>query len=156
MLSTHSWCRRGHHLLETISFDPWTYSSCPMEWKELHLCLLPFPAQQGGSACCLPGCDKLLGNSQDPGVILSLCQLYIFFCPCLMITALKLISAIYIRQSFFILLFRWRKCWELGLLFKCPGILGYRFTMICARSASSLANNLEIILIPSQIEVECK
>lgn len=40
---------------------------------------LPFPVQQGGSACCLPGCDKLLGNSQDPGGILSLCQLYIFF-----------------------------------------------------------------------------
>lgn len=86
----------------------------------------------------------------------SFCQLYNYFCSCLMITALKVLSAIYIRQSFFVLLFCWRKFWELGLLFKCPGILGYRCTMICVRGASSLASNLEIILIPSEIELECK
>lgn len=84
------------------TFDPWTYSSCPKEWKELHLCLLPFPVQQGRPACCLPGCSWLLGNSQDAGVILflsviqlflllsydnssqsTLCNLYkaVFFCP---------------------------------------------------------------------------
>lgn len=78
-----SWCKKGHHLLKTISFNPWTYSNCPMEWKELRLCLLPFPVQQGGPAGCLPGCDKFLGISQDPGVIPSLCQSleHNFFCP---------------------------------------------------------------------------
>lgn len=121
-----------------------------MEWKEFHLCLLPFPVQQGRSVCCLPGCDKLLGKSQDPGVILYHCQLCAFFSD-LMITAPQLVSAIYIRQSFFVLLLCWRKCLELGLLFKCQ--VGYRFTMICVKSASSLASNLEI---PSHIEVECE